>query len=91
VHLEDRINPINLFTMSTLLEIESAVSSLPAPEQRTLLVWLQSVVEGEPQASPKRQNRQDAWLQKLAERRRRGMTRKAGTPLQQILNDLRGD
>lgn len=31
------------------------------------------------------------WLEKLAERRQRGLTGKAGTPLQQIMDDLRGE
>jgi hypothetical protein len=31
------------------------------------------------------------WLQKLAERRQRGMTGEAGTPLQRIMDDLRGE
>ncbi len=73
------------------MEIESAVSGLPAPQQRTLLVWLQSLVEQRPQAPPLRQVRRDVWLQKLAERRQRGMTGKAGTPLQRIMDELRGE
>jgi len=77
--------------MSTLREIESAVASLPAPEQRTLLAWLQSLVETRSEPAFQRQARRDAWLQKLAERRQRGVTGKAGTPLQQIMDDLRGD
>ena len=76
--------------MSTLIEIESAVSGLPATQQRTLLVWLQSLVEQRPQPLPPRQARREVWLQKLAERRQRGMTGKAGTPLQQIMDELRG-
>ncbi len=40
----EKINPV-----STLLEIESAVTSLPPYQQRTLLVWLQSLVEEKPQ------------------------------------------
>jgi hypothetical protein len=77
--------------MSTLIEIESAVSGLPAAQQRTLLAWLQSLVEKSPHPAPPRQARRDAWLQKLAERRRRGMTGKAGTPVQQIMDELRGE
>ncbi|HWB02472.1 MAG TPA: hypothetical protein VG796_05560 [Verrucomicrobiales bacterium] len=77
--------------MSTLMEIESAVSSLPAAQQRTLLAWLQSIVEKSPHSGPPRQARRDAWLQKLAERRQRGMTGKAGAPVQQIMDELRGE
>ena len=77
--------------MSTLLEIESAVTSLPASQQRALLAWLQSVVETGPQPTAQRKTRREVWLRKLAERRQRGVTGKAGTPLQQIMDDLRGD
>ncbi len=77
--------------MSTLIEIESAVTSLPPTQQRTLLVWLQSLVEAKPQVAQQRQPRREAWLQRLAERRQRGVTGTSGTPLQQIMDDLRGD
>jgi hypothetical protein len=77
--------------MSTLLEIESAVTSLPPIQQRTLLVWLQSLVESKPQEAPQRRTRHEAWLQKLATRRQRGVTGTSGSPLQQIMDDLRGD
>jgi hypothetical protein len=77
--------------MSSLLEIESAVTSLNQTEQRTLLVWLQSLVESRTQTAPLRQDRRESWLQKLEERRMRGMTGNAGTPLQVILDDLRGN
>lgn len=77
--------------MSTLLEIENAVTSLPASQQQTLLAWLQSVVESRPEPIAQSRTRRDGWLRKLAERRQRGITGKAGTPLQQIMDDLRGD
>lgn len=80
-----------LGAMSTLMEIESAVTALPATQQRTLLVWLQSLMEQRSQPVPPRTARRELWLEKLAERRRRGLTGKAGTPLQQIMDDLRGD
>jgi hypothetical protein len=76
--------------MSTLLEIENAVTSLPAPQQLSLLVWLQSLVATQPAATPA-QSRSKTWLNKLAERRQRGVTAKAGTPLQQMMDDLRGE
>ena len=77
--------------MSTLREIESAVTALPAIQQRSLLTWLQGLVEQRPQPGSPRAARREVWLQKLAERRRRGLTGNAGTPLQQIMDDLRGD
>lgn len=77
--------------MSTLLEIESAVTSLPASQQQTLLAWLQSVVETRPLPTAQSRTRRELWLRKLAERRQRGVTGKAGTPLQQIMDDLRGE
>jgi hypothetical protein len=76
--------------MSTLVEIECAVTSLPPTQQRTLLAWLQSLVETKSQAVPQPQSRREAWLLKLAERRQRGLTSKSGTPIQQMMDDLRG-
>ena len=73
------------------MEIESAVTSLPASQQVSLLAWLQSLVAKRTgQASTPRADR-EAWLQRLAERRERGRTGTNGTPLQQIMDDLRGD
>jgi len=77
--------------MSTLVEIESAVASLPASQQRTLLVWLQSLVTATARPAESNAARREAWLQRLAERRQRGVTGKTGTPLQQIMDDLRGE
>ncbi|MCX6867825.1 MAG: hypothetical protein NTV46_16725 [Verrucomicrobia bacterium] len=76
--------------MSTLGDIESVVTSLPPSQQRSLLVWLQSVVETSPAQDPKPRAVREAWLQRLEERRERGRG-KTGTPLQQIMDDLRGD
>ena len=73
------------------MEIESAVTALPATQQRTLLVWLQSLMEQRAQPVPPRTARRELWLEKLAERRRRGLTGNTGTPLQEIMDDLRGD
>lgn len=76
--------------MSTLSEIESAVSELPTTQQRTLLAWLQSLVEAKAPAASQRLSRRDTWLQKLADRRQRGVTGKSGTPISQLMDDLRG-
>jgi hypothetical protein len=73
--------------VSTLAEIECAVKSLPEPDKRSLLEWLQAVLEtGEPAPS---KGQREEWLQRLAQRRERGLTRQSGSPLQQILDDLR--
>ena len=77
--------------MSTLIEIENAVASLPPSQQRSLLVWLQSVVATVPARETKPGGGHDSWLQRLVERRERGRTGKIGTPLQQIMDDLRGN
>ncbi len=77
--------------MSTLTDIERVVTSLPPSQQRSLLVWLQSVVATNPVPEPKLHAAREAWLQRLEERRERGRTGKTGTPLQEIMNDLRGD
>ena len=77
--------------MSTLIDIENVVTSLPPSQQRSLLVWLQSVVATSPAQEPKPLAARDAWLQRLEERRERGRTGKTGTLLQEIMDDLRGD
>jgi hypothetical protein len=77
--------------MSTLGDIESVVTSLPPSQQQSLLVWLQSVVATSPAQDPKPRAVREAWLQRLEERRERGRSGKTGTPLQQIMDDLRGD
>jgi hypothetical protein len=77
--------------MSTLIDIENVVNSLPPSQQRSLLVWLQSVVATNPEQDPRPRAAREEWLQRLQARRERGRTGKAGTPLQQIMNDLRGD
>jgi hypothetical protein len=76
--------------MSTLVEIEKAVTALPISQQMTLLEWLQEVVANpSPVTQPK--ERREAWLQRLAELREHGRTSTSGTPLQQIMDDLRGN
>lgn len=77
--------------MSTLIDIETEVTSLPPSQQRSLLVWLQSVVATTPALEPQPRAAREAWLRRLEERRERGRTGKTGTPLQQIMDDLRGD
>ncbi len=77
--------------MNTLTDIESVVTSLPPSQQRSLLVWLQSVVATNPVQDAEPRAAREEWLQRLQARRERGRTGKAGTPLQQILDDLRGD
>lgn len=77
--------------MSTLVEIERVVTSLPRSQQRSLLAWLQFVVATSPAQDPTPRAVREAWLQRLEERRERGRTGKTGSPLQQIMDDLRGD
>ena len=79
--------------MSTLLQIESAVADLPRPEQWSLLAWLRGQLE-EP-TKPLRPSRTQAeliqWMSELAVLREQTHTGTAGTPLQEIMNDLRED
>ncbi|MDI1312019.1 hypothetical protein [Prosthecobacter sp.] len=77
--------------MSTLVEIESAVTTLPPQQQECLLVWLQSQVSKNFKPVTKATTERRAWLQRLVERRERGRTGQPGTPLQQIMDDLRGN
>lgn len=77
--------------MSTLLEIEHAVSSLPAPQQHSLLLWLQGVVRLPEKRSQVPASARQDWLRRCASRREQGRTGHAGTPLQEIMDDLRGN
>ena len=77
--------------MSTLMEIESAVTALPTSEQQMLLRWLQSVVGSSVVKQPTTAARRDAWLRSMEQRRLRGITSTAGTSIQQMMSDLRGD
>ena len=75
--------------MSTLVEIESAVAGLPAQEQWSLLEWLQGrLVAKRGPVAPVVNDRQQ-WLAELAELRARGATGKTGTPIQQMMDELR--
>jgi hypothetical protein len=76
--------------MSNLAEIESAVTALPASEQKVLLNWLQSIVGTVAPGASKTEEGRDAWLRRMETRRLRGATGKSGTPVQQMMNDLRG-
>jgi hypothetical protein len=78
-------------TMSTLVEIESAVITLPLQQQESLLGWLQSQVSKNFKPATKATVERWEWLRRLAERRARGRTGQPGTPLQQIMDDLRGN
>jgi hypothetical protein len=77
--------------MSTLSEIEAAVDKLPHPEQQILLEHLSrklgahSTIAEEPRAQRER------WIQKLDRLRNRGATGKPAVPLQEILDDIRGE
>jgi hypothetical protein len=81
--------------MSTLAEIESAVDALPRPEQETLLQHLArrlSVAAPGPVTTsdadaPRRQH----WLEELRQLRERNATGRAGGPLQQVMDEIRGE
>jgi phage FluMu gp28-like protein len=75
--------------MSTLVEIESAVETLPQQDQRSLLVWLQSRLPAktEPQVPSSGDRKQ--WLAELAELRARSSNRTTGVPLQEMMDSIR--
>jgi len=77
--------------MDTLKKIKSAVTALSFADQQVLLSWLQSVVGLRMVKQTTIDERRDAWLQRMEERRLRGATGKAGSSIQQLMNDLRGD
>ena len=80
--------------MSTLAEIEQAVATLPRPEQETL--WQHLSRRLFPPAGGAAQDTADAeqrrrWLEELRQVRDRNATGKTGAPLQQVMDDLRGE
>ena len=75
--------------MSTLAEIEAAVDRLPQPEQEILLEHLARKLGARPPVTEGAQR--ERWLQKLDRLRNRGSTGKTGVPLQEILDDIRGE
>jgi len=87
--------------MSTILEADETgalclpASMLPHPaphrRYRVATTGRQVVVDETEPARPETAGDHQAWLAKLERVRARGATSKAGTPLQQILDDLRED
>ena len=45
--------PQTFSTISSLVQIESAVAALPAQDQRSLLIWLQKRLKSAPHTKPK--------------------------------------
>ena len=77
--------------MSTLSEIEAAVYKLPHPEQEILLEHLAGKLGVRPPITEGSRAQSERWLQKLDQLRNRGSTGKTGVPLQEILDDIRGE
>lgn len=86
--------------MSTILEADATgtlhlpPSLLPHPgpgrRYRVAAEGRQVVVDEAVAAQPEEVSR-EAWLKELEHRRARGATGKDGTPLQEILDDMRGE
>ena len=77
--------------MSTLSEIEAAVDKLPHLEQEILLEHLARKLGARPPITEGSRAQRERWLQKLDRLRNRGATGKTGVPLQEILDDIRGE
>jgi hypothetical protein len=71
--------------MTTLVEIEEAVAELGHHDQRDLLQWLQDRLENAEPSAPDTAE----WLAELAELRARTGTGVPGTPIDEIIDDLR--
>lgn len=81
--------------MSTLAEVEQAVDALPPQEQETLLQHLLVRKNSDnarvaPTADAELSRRQD-WLAELRRLRERNATGRVGAPLQEVMDELRGD
>lgn len=80
--------------MSTLAEIESAVNALPRPEQETLFQHLAHKLTGTPtslQLGKAEMVQRQRWLAELRQLRERNASSQTGAPLQQVMDDLRGE
>ena len=86
--------------MSTILEADATgtlhlpPSLLPHPgpgrRYRVAAEGGQVIVDEAAESQPEAGSR-EAWLKELESRRTRGATGKAGAPLQEILDDIRGE
>ena len=77
--------------MSTLSEIQAAVDKLPHPEQEILLEHRVRKLGVRPTITEGSRGQRERWLQKLDRLRNRGATGKTGVPLQEFLDDIRGE
>jgi hypothetical protein len=77
--------------MSTLSEIEAAVDKLSHPEQEILLEHLARKLGASPTIAEGSRAQRERWLQKLDRLRNRGATGKTGVPLQEVLDEIRGE
>jgi hypothetical protein len=77
--------------VSKLSEIEAAVNQLPHPEQEILLEHLTRKLGARPLVAEGTRGQRERWLQKLDWLRARGSTGKMGSPLQEILDDMRAE
>lgn len=76
--------------MSTLVEIEEAVETLPRVEQETLWQHLSHRLFN-PSGKADDAARRKVWLEKLRQIRERNETGRSGAPLQQVMDELRED
>ena len=83
--------PANFPSMSTLSEIEAAVDKLPHSEQQILLEHLSRKLGARSTITEESRAQRERWIQKLDRLRNRGATGKPGVPLQEILDDIRGE
>lgn len=73
--------------MSTLTQIESAVAGLPTQDQWSLLTWLQGRLSTT--AAAPVSNANPEWLKELRSLREGLSTGKPGTPVEQIISEIR--
>jgi hypothetical protein len=77
--------------MSTLSEIQAAVDKLPHREHEILLEHLVRKIGVRPTITEGSRAQRERWIQNLDRLRNRGATGKPGVPLQEILDEIRGE
>jgi hypothetical protein len=75
--------------ISTLVQIESAVTALPPQDQSSLLTWLQGRLKQAPVSALPSTSATPEWLSDVRALRERCSTGASGTPVAQLITEIR--